>query len=88
MQYCRLYTVHVMPTAWDWKIGDMTEQWVLVTLKDGTRFAGLCGSDSFISSDPPSVISTFRRFTTLKKSMSEPRAVTMVYSSLPARSKR
>ena len=30
----------------------MTEQWVLVTLKDGTRFAGFCGSDSFMSSDP------------------------------------
>ena len=27
-------------------------QWVLVTLKDGTRFAGFCGPESFISSDP------------------------------------
>ena len=30
----------------------MTEQWVLVTLKDGTRFAGFCGDESFMSSDP------------------------------------
>ena len=30
----------------------MTYQWVLVTLKDGTRFAGFCGSESFMSSDP------------------------------------
>ena len=31
----------------------MTEQqWVLVTLKDGTRFAGFCGEESFMSSDP------------------------------------
>ena len=30
----------------------MTGEWVLVTLKDGTRFAGYCGPDSFMSSDP------------------------------------
>ena len=47
-----LNPVHVIPTAWDWKFGNMTEQWVLVTLKDGTRFAGFCGSESFMSSDP------------------------------------
>lgn len=44
--------VHVMPTAWDWKFSGMPEQWVLVTLKNGTRFAGYCGLGSFISSDP------------------------------------
>ena len=52
LQRCRLNPVHVMPTAWDWKFGGMTNQWVLVTLKDGTRFAGFCGSESFMSSDP------------------------------------
>lgn len=52
LQRYGLNPVHVIPTAWDWKFGNMTEQWVLVTLKDGTRFAGLCGSDSFKSSDP------------------------------------
>lgn len=52
LQWCRLNPVHVVPTAWDWKFGGMTPQWVLVTLKDGTRFAGFCGSESFMSSDP------------------------------------
>ena len=52
LQFCRLNPVHVMPTAWDWKFGGMPHQWVLVTLKDGTRFAGFCGSNSFMSSDP------------------------------------
>ncbi len=47
-----LNPVHVVPTAWDWKFGDMTDQWVLVTLKNGTRFGGFCGLDSFMSSDP------------------------------------
>ncbi len=47
-----LRLIHVMPTAWDWKFEAMPASWVLVTLKDGTRFAGFCGSDSFISSDP------------------------------------
>ena len=52
LRWCGLNPVHVMPTAWDWKFGDMREQWVLVTLKDGTRFGGFCGKDSFMSSDP------------------------------------
>ena len=30
----------------------MPGQWVLVTLKDGTRFAGYCGTESCMSSDP------------------------------------
>lgn len=52
LRWCGLNPVHVIPTAWDWKFGGMPEQWVLVTLRDGTRFAGFCGSDSFMSSDP------------------------------------
>lgn len=48
-----LNPVHAVPTAWDWKWGRMASgEWVLVTLKDGTRFAGFCGKNSFISSDP------------------------------------
>ena len=52
LQWSRLNPVHVIPTAWEWKFRGMSEQWVLVTLKDGTRFAGFCGSGSFMSSDP------------------------------------
>ena len=52
LRWCRLNPIHVMPTAWDWKFGGMKDEWVLVTLKDGTRFAGFCGQHSFISSDP------------------------------------
>lgn len=52
LKWIGLNPVHVMPTAWDWKFGTMTEAWVLATLKDGTRFAGFCGTGSFISSDP------------------------------------
>ena len=48
-----LHPVHAIPTAWDWKFGQRTEQWVLVTLKNGTQFAGLlCKDLSFMSSDP------------------------------------
>lgn len=43
---------HSIPTAWDWKFANMEEQWVLVTLKDGSKIAGWCGIDSFMSSDP------------------------------------
>jgi hypothetical protein len=47
-----LSPVHAMPTAWDWKFGLREEVWTLVTLKDGTVFAGYCGARSFMSSDP------------------------------------
>ena len=50
LQWCSLNPVHAIPTAWDWKFGRMTSEWVLVTLKDGIRFAGFCGPQSFISS--------------------------------------
>lgn len=41
-----------IPTAWDWKFGSADEEFVLIVLTDGTRFAGLLGPDSFISSEP------------------------------------
>lgn len=44
--------IHTMPTAWDWKFGNIKENLVIVTLKDDTRFAGYCGRKSFMSSDP------------------------------------
>ena len=52
LNWLGLYPVHALPTAWDWKFSGMTEQWVLVTLKDGTRFAGFHGPKSFTASDP------------------------------------
>ena len=46
-----LFTVHPVPTAWDWKFGgSLKEQWVLVTLKNGVSFAGLYGRESFAAS--------------------------------------
>lgn len=48
----KLPVIHVMPTAWDWKFAANRSHWVLVTLKDGTRFAGIFGAASFASSDP------------------------------------
>lgn len=47
-----LSTVHVMPTAWDWKFANAVPQWVMVTLKDGTCFSGFYSGHSFASSDP------------------------------------
>ncbi|MFO1163502.1 MAG: DUF6338 family protein [Reyranellaceae bacterium] len=51
LKYLALNTTHQIPTAWDWKFGRCQGEWVLVTLKDGTRFAGFFGSNSFASSD-------------------------------------
>ena len=44
--------VHATPTAWDYAFGLGREAWILVTLKDGTRFAGWYSASSFSSSDP------------------------------------
>jgi len=52
LQLCRLNPVHHIPTAWDWKFGGPQPHWILVKLKDGTQFAGFCGGESFMSSDP------------------------------------
>jgi len=52
LQRWHLSVVHPIPTAWDWKFGRSGYEWVLVTLKDGTRFGGFCGPESFMSSDP------------------------------------
>ena len=44
--------VHAMPTAWDWKFGNIKRQWVILTLKNDIKFAGYCGRKSFMSSEP------------------------------------
>lgn len=43
---------HPLESAWDWKFVDTNDEWVIVTLKDGTRFRGFYGKNSFASSDP------------------------------------
>jgi Family of unknown function (DUF6338) len=43
--------VHGMPTAWDWKFSRVQPSWILVTLKDDTKFHGLFGANSFAASD-------------------------------------
>ena len=44
--------VHPIAAAWDWKFGDMSGIFVLVTIKDGGPIAGYCGDASFTSSTP------------------------------------
>ena len=51
LQRISLNPVHAVPTAWDWKFGRLGETYVLITLKDGTRFAGFFDSNSFVSSN-------------------------------------
>lgn len=48
----KLNPVHPTPSAWDWTFEDLGEQFILVTLRDGTYIGGLVGADSFVSSDP------------------------------------
>lgn len=43
---------HPTESAWDWKFMDTNDEWVIITLKDGTRFFGFYGKNSFASSDP------------------------------------
>lgn len=48
---CGPHPVHVVPTAWDYQFGKSNDCWMLVVLKDGTRFAGYYGLQSFATSD-------------------------------------
>ncbi len=53
LRRCKINPVHAVSTAWDWKFSIMREQWVLVTLKDDTKYAGYCDPESsFFSSEP------------------------------------
>ena len=47
---CGLQTVHPVDNAWDWYFANCQKCWVLATLKDGTRWAGFLGVNSFMSS--------------------------------------
>jgi hypothetical protein len=48
-----LNIVHVIPNAWDWRFSKVPRggMFIMVTLKNGDRVAGLFGSNSFASSD-------------------------------------
>lgn len=48
----RLNTVHPVETAWDWRFGRCTECYVLITLKNGIKWAGLLSANSFLSTSP------------------------------------
>jgi hypothetical protein len=49
----RLRLVHNTPTSWDWRFATCeTARFVMVTLTDGTKFAGIFGVNSFASTDP------------------------------------
>lgn len=45
-------TVHPISAAWDWWFSGVEACWVMASLKDGTRWAGYLGTNSFMSSNP------------------------------------
>jgi hypothetical protein len=48
----KMNVIHQVPCAWDWKFADCTNgAWLLIVLKDGTKYGGLFGTQSFASSD-------------------------------------
>jgi hypothetical protein len=47
-----LTPIHAVPNAWDYKFSRSPGEWVLVTLKSGTQYAGFWASASFASDDP------------------------------------
>ncbi|MEF3366313.1 DUF6338 family protein [Methylocystis sp. 9N] len=52
-QKCNVTTIHVIPTAWDWRFSKVPRggQFVMVTLTNDEKVAGFFGSNSFASSD-------------------------------------
>ncbi|AHE55039.1 DUF6338 family protein [Sphingomonas sanxanigenens] len=51
LSYLKINTIHPVNSAWDWRFGDCKECWVMAVLKDGTKWYGYLGTDSFMSSD-------------------------------------
>jgi hypothetical protein len=47
-----IYTVHPVPTAWDYVFSQSAGSWVLITLADGSTVAGVFSARSFASSEP------------------------------------
>lgn len=45
-------TIHPIKCAWDWHFGQCKECWVMAVLKDGTKWYGYMGENSFMSSEP------------------------------------
>ena len=52
LNFIRIFPIHPSPTAWDRKFSRTSEQWVLVTLKNGDTIAGFYGKESFTASSP------------------------------------
>lgn len=52
VNYFGISTIHPINCAWDWHFGKCGEGWVIVTLKDDTKWYGFLGVNSFMSSDP------------------------------------
>ena len=52
LNFIRIFPIHPSPTAWDRKLSRTSEQWVLVTLKNGDTVAGFYGKESFTASSP------------------------------------
>ena len=48
----KLKSVHVTPTAWDYAFIGRKECYVIVTLQQGGRFAGVWGASSFAADEP------------------------------------
>lgn len=47
-----LQPIHIIPTSWEYKFSTLNASWLLVVLKDDTKFAGYWSGKSFASSQP------------------------------------
>ena len=52
MLKAKLNTVHAIDSAWDWRFAGCEDCWVMVVLKNDTRWRGYLGERSFMSSSP------------------------------------
>lgn len=48
----KLHTVHAIEAAWDWRFSNCEDCFVIVVLKDETKWCGYLGERSFMSSIP------------------------------------
>ena len=51
LRFFRINPIHPIETSWDWKFRNITDggEWIIVTLKTGTKIGGWFGEKSFYS---------------------------------------
>ncbi len=74
LRFFRLNPIHPIETTWDWKFRNITDggEWIVVTLKTGTKIGGWFGEKSFYSTSSNERDLYIERIYNIKEDLWEP----------------